>query len=42
MELIKLILWLSVGTVIGWFARQMVKRERGWTHKPFTDQDRSS
>jgi len=34
MELIKFILWLSAGAVIGWFARAIVTTEYGWTHKP--------
>jgi uncharacterized membrane protein YeaQ/YmgE (transglycosylase-associated protein family) len=33
MELIKFILWLSAGAVIGWFARGIVTTEDGWTHK---------
>ncbi len=34
MELIKFILWLSAGAVIGWFASRIVTTENGWTHKP--------
>jgi uncharacterized membrane protein YeaQ/YmgE (transglycosylase-associated protein family) len=33
MELIKFILWLSAGAVIGWFASRIVTTENGWTHK---------
>jgi len=42
MELLKFILWLSAGAVIGWFASRIVTTERGWTHKPKTGEDRSS
>ncbi len=34
MELIKFIMWLSAGAVIGWFASRIVSTEYGWTHKP--------
>jgi uncharacterized membrane protein YeaQ/YmgE (transglycosylase-associated protein family) len=34
MELLKFILWLTAGAVIGWFASQLVSTENGWTHKP--------
>jgi hypothetical protein len=34
MELIKFILWLSAGAVIGWFASLIVTTEHGWTRKP--------
>jgi uncharacterized membrane protein YeaQ/YmgE (transglycosylase-associated protein family) len=34
MELIKFILWLSAGAVIGWFASRIVTTENGWSHKP--------
>lgn len=34
MELIKFIMWLITGAVIGWFASQIVMTENGWTHKP--------
>jgi len=40
MELIKFIVWLSVGAIIGWFARGMVKVEHRRTHKPLPDEDR--
>jgi hypothetical protein len=33
MELIKFILWLIAGAVIGWFASRIVTTEAGWTHK---------
>ncbi len=33
MELIKFILWLIAGAVIGWFASRIVTTEYGWTHK---------
>ena len=34
MELIKFIIWLIAGAVIGWFASRIVTTEYGWTHKP--------
>jgi len=34
MELIKFIMWLITGVVIGWFASRIVTTENGWTHKP--------
>jgi hypothetical protein len=34
MELIKFIMWLVTGSVIGWFASRIVTTENGWTHKP--------
>jgi len=33
MELIKFIIWLIAGAVIGWFASRIVSTENGWTHK---------
>ena len=33
MELLKFILWLTTGAVIGWFAKQVVASEYGMTHK---------
>jgi len=33
MELIKFIIWLIAGAVIGWFASRIVTTENGWTHK---------
>jgi hypothetical protein len=34
MELIKFILWLTAGAIIGWFANQIVTTERGWSREP--------
>jgi hypothetical protein len=34
MELLKFILWLTTGAVIGWFANRVVTSEYGWDHKP--------
>ena len=34
MELIKFIMWLIAGAVIGWFASRGVTTEYGGTHKP--------
>ena len=34
MELIKFIMWLTAGAIIGWFANQIVTTERGWTREP--------
>jgi hypothetical protein len=42
MELLKFILWLTAGAVIGWFANRIVSTEYGWTHKPATAEERSS
>lgn len=36
MELIKFIMWLITGAVIGWFAGRIVRTEREWTRKPMT------
>jgi hypothetical protein len=33
MELLKFILWLTAGAVIGWFASQIVSTENGWAKK---------
>jgi hypothetical protein len=33
MELIKFIMWLIAGAVIGWFASLIVPTEHRWTHK---------
>ncbi len=33
MELIKFIMWLITGAVIGWFASRIVTAENGWNHK---------
>jgi len=32
-ELLKFILWLTVGAVIGWFANRMIEVERRQIHK---------
>jgi hypothetical protein len=42
MSLINSILWLSVGTVIGWQASRMVEVEHKRTPKPVPNEDRSS
>jgi uncharacterized membrane protein YeaQ/YmgE (transglycosylase-associated protein family) len=34
MELMKFILWLTAGAVVGWFASRIVTAENGWNHKP--------
>ena len=34
MELIKFILWLITGAVIGWFASRIVTTGNEWAHKP--------
>jgi hypothetical protein len=34
MELIKFILWLTIGALVGWFANQVAASEYGWDHKP--------
>ena len=36
MNLINLIVWLSAGAVIGWFASRMVQAERKQIQKPVT------
>ena len=41
MELLKFILWLTAGAVIGWFASRIVTAEYGWTHKPKAGEDPS-
>ncbi len=33
MELLKFILWLTAGAVIGWFASRIVSTENGWANK---------
>ncbi len=40
MELVKLILWLSAGTIIGWFASRVVLLERKILHRPVVIEDR--
>ena len=42
MELIKFILWLSAGAVIGWFAGRIVMEEQRQAHKPLPGEDDSS
>ena len=42
MELIKFLMWLTAGAVIGWFASQMVKLEHRRNHKAAPGEDRSS
>jgi hypothetical protein len=42
MELIKFILWLSAGAVIGWFASRLVMVEHRRTHIPIHGEDDSS
>jgi len=32
MELLKFILWLTAGAIIGWFANRIVTTENGWNH----------
>lgn len=41
MELLKFILWLTAGAIIGWFASRIVSTENGWNHKPETVEVRS-
>jgi hypothetical protein len=33
MELLKFILWLTAGAVMGWFASQIVSTQNGWAKK---------
>ncbi len=33
MELLKFILWLTAGAVIGWFASRIVSTQNGWAEK---------
>ena len=42
MELLKFILWLTAGAIIGWFASQIVTTERGWTRNSIPDEDQIS
>jgi len=42
MELIKFIMWLIAGAVIGWFASRIVSIEHRRMHKPMPNEDRSS
>ena len=39
MELLKFILWLTAGAIIGWFANQIVTTESGWNHKSRPDDE---
>jgi len=34
MELLKFILWLTAGAIIGWFASRIVSDENNRNHKP--------
>jgi uncharacterized protein YneF (UPF0154 family) len=42
MELIKFLMSLIAGAVIGWFASRMVKVEQELTHKPLPGEDPNS
>jgi hypothetical protein len=42
MNLINLIVWLSAGAIIGWFASRMVEAENRRIRKPVPVEDRSS
>jgi hypothetical protein len=42
MNLINLIVWLSAGAVIGWFANRMVEAEHRHAYKPMPVEDRRS
>ena len=42
MELIKFIMWLTVGAVVGWFANRIVMVEHRRTHKPVPGEELSS
>lgn len=37
MELVKFIMWLTVGAVIGWFANRMIEVERRQIQKALID-----
>lgn len=37
MNLVNLVVWLSAGAVVGWFASRMVRAERKMTHKSLLD-----
>ena len=39
MELLKFILWLTAGAIIGWFASRIVTTENGWNHKDLAVED---
>ncbi len=42
MNLINLIVWLSAGAVVGWFASRMVEAEQRRTHKSLPGKAHSS
>lgn len=42
MELVKLILWISAGAVIGWFASRLVMFERKRLRRPVVIEDRTA
>jgi hypothetical protein len=42
MELLKFILWLTAGAVIGWFASRIVTTENAWNNKPVLVEDYSA
>ena len=42
MELLKFILWLTAGAVIGWFASRIVTTENAWELKTAPVEDHSS
>ena len=42
MELIKFILWLTVGAVVGWFANRIVMVEHRRNHKLMPGEGRNS
>jgi len=42
MNLINLIVWLSAGAIIGWFASRMVMIEHRRPHKPLPEEDPNS
>jgi uncharacterized membrane protein YeaQ/YmgE (transglycosylase-associated protein family) len=39
MELLKFIMWLTAGAVIGWFASRIVSTENGWANKTVPVED---
>jgi hypothetical protein len=41
MELLKFIMWLMAGAVIGWFASRIVSAENAWAHKTELVEDRA-
>ena len=42
MELLKFILWLTAGAIIGWFANRIVTTESGWQRKAQLETEYSS